>query len=143
MKTIKNIITGILSVAVFFIAVQVSMAAEKSVPGEKVMVANVQQQDTLWIPITITDTDEPEEAENQRVEAEPTANLPGDCQPDNLGEICAVRLNFSNADEDEIEELLDLLKDNDASNNPTIQDFLDADAEYTGQSTTPVFARHP
>src|SRR5690606_25821144 len=101
MKTTKNIITGILSSAVFFMAVQVGIAQEKvaMLSGEIVSypslnaLSSFQSADTVWLSVTITGPNETLPT-NQEVSAQ--ANPSGTCQPAYSGPICAVKLDKSN-----------------------------------------------
>lgn len=141
MEKIKNIISGVLSVAVLFMAVQVSIAGT-IVPTEDVTDIEIIQTGEQWIAVSIINPSNPEtDATNQRVEEEPEETEPsGACSTLNTGQICSVKLNLSAADEDEVQDLIDQLNDP-MQPNPTIQDFLNAGATYTGPGNSPEYSR--
>lgn len=158
MEKIKNIISGVLSGVVLFMAVQVSIAGQSSAKSsaadetEELMTikntetgitaAKIIQTGELWVAVSIINPSNPEtDATNQRVEEEPEETEPsGSCSPLNTGPICSVKLDFTNADEDEVDDLITQLNDP-MQPNPTIQDFLDADAEYTGPINDAEYSR--
>lgn len=158
MEKMKKIIAGILSVAVFFMAVQVSIAGQSSVKSPTadqtyelttvknteagITAAKIIQTGEQWIAVSIINPSNPEtDATNQRVEEEPEETEPsGDCSTLNTGPICSVKLNLSAADEDEVQDLIDQLNDP-MQPNPTIQDFLNAGATYTGPGNSPEYSR--
>ncbi|MEC3879136.1 hypothetical protein [Parapedobacter sp. 10938] len=129
MKKIKNIITGILSVAVFFMAVQVGVAQEKvamlsgeivSQPAFDVLLFS-QSADTVWFSVTITGIDETLPT-NQEVTAQ--ANPSGTCQPPYSGPICSVKLdktNMPSSNQAAYDALIDRIG---GGNPPTISEFL-------------------
>lgn len=126
MNNVKIIFTAIVTGAILFFSAHVTNA----------------QQGDLWIPVSIIDPSEPDtNPDNLRAEAAPTSTAPtGDCSIAHTGPVCYVELNFSDADEEEILDLLDQLED-ESLPNPTIQDFLDAGAKHAGPFETPVYAR--
>lgn len=135
MEKMKNIITGVLSVAVLFIAFQVSVANESSTNKSTFLKKHTQsfltdftiQGDTLWFPVTINGLDDMDPA-SQQVSDQPTDQRPsGDCDPDNSGKVCSVKLDISGiTDETAYNELKSRI--NDSTNPATIQDFLDLGA---------------
>ncbi len=139
MKKIKNIITGILSVAVFFMAVQVGLANESSANSSsidmneqlhKTISSFTIQTDTMWFPVTITGLDD-EDPEDQSASAEPTNQKPtGECAPENTGPVCAVGLDISGVtDQTAYSALINRINEP-SETNPTIQEFLDIGATY-------------
>lgn len=145
MKSVKNIIKGVLSAIALTMVVQTGVATEvipsstnQPSEGERIIV----QQDDRWIAVSIINPGLPEtNPENQRVEEAPTQTEPSSgCSTSNTGQICSVKLDFSSADQEEIADLLDQL-DNPSQPNPTIDDFMEAGAKHAGPGETPVYAR--
>lgn len=161
MKKIKNIITGVLSGAVFFIAMQVGVAHEQvGTPVDKVEVKEsveawvlahtlatlnagkttspiyAIQGGNMWFAVNATGS----QPSDQKVSEQPTTSTPsGDCLTTNTGQICSVLLNTSPiTDTEAYEELKERIG---TENPPSIQDFLDLGATYTGPGNTPVYAR--
>ncbi|GGC47831.1 hypothetical protein GCM10011386_44960 [Parapedobacter defluvii] len=161
MKKMKNIITGVLSGAVLFMAIQVGVAHEKTKDFVNKLeikqsteawelartVAMLQASKTIssmyfvqggnmWFAVNATGT----QPSDQKVSQQPTTSTPsGDCLTTNTGQICSVLLNTSSIEDTEAyEELKERIG---TANPPSIQDFLDLGATYTGPGNTPVYAR--
>lgn len=182
MKKIKNIISGILTVAVFFMAVQVGVAQEKVQPSSDnvevkesvevkgsvdAMVLNATVQKLgleltkpaqgdesihtpvatkpviegiktekkaatipMWFPVDVTGP----LPSQQTVSNNPGSTTPtGECNTSATGEICSVRLQYDEDDE-EVEDLLLEIQSAVTNNQQitvTIADLITAGASYT------------
>lgn len=138
MKKIKSIITGILSGAVFFLAMQIGVAQEKAVAsaGEKVEVKVSTERGTFsglsnqWVQLEIagTPTNPADQVVIEEGNSDPDCNEPS-------GEICAVELNYDPS-APMIAALLDRIG---GPNPPTVAEFITAGATYTGPGSTPLY----
>ncbi|WP_262249111.1 hypothetical protein [Parapedobacter soli] len=139
MKNLKSIITGILSSAVFFMAVQVTLANQKandtfahkenSSNKKSPSAANLLESDSLWFQVTSPNNDE-NDHENQTVQQQPTETSPsGDCAPPNSGNVCSVQLDISGITDPIAYNAL-LARISTTSNKPTVEEFIDLGATY-------------
>lgn len=132
-------ITGSLSLAMLFIAMQVSSANQKANDSfalkenpsikENASAANFLESDSLWFQVTSPNNDE-NDHENQTVQQQPTETSPsGDCAPPNSGNVCSVQLDISGITDQTAYNAL-LARISTTSNKPTIEEFIDLGATY-------------
>jgi hypothetical protein len=137
MEKIKNIITGVLSGAVLFMAVQVGVAHEQAEAFvDKVEVKVSTERGTLsglsnqWVQLEIagTPTNPADQVVIEEGNSDPDCNEPS-------GEICAVELNYDPS----APMIAPLLARIGGPNPPTVAEFITAGATYTGPGSTPLY----
>lgn len=112
-----------------FLGAKVLFAVEKE--GSSSTPENIRS--TVWVEVFITDTSDEENPENQEVINQGQAP---NCDPENNGQICSVELDLSLADEEDVADLMDQINESSAPN-PTIQDFLDLQANALDHAYRP------
>ncbi len=151
MEKIKNIITGILSVAMLFLSIQIGTAkhiphiksdnvvnAEGSVISDN---AFFLQTDTIyWFSVEIAPLGDDEDHDDQLVNQMPAKPTPtGSCSPSLTGEVCSVQLDTRTVTN--IPAFNALIARITSGPQPSIQEFLDTGASLTGPLGTPNYSR--